>query len=97
MKRLLIAVTIAGIAAPAFAAEPAPTPKQLQARKQAEVIERCQYRAQRAGGADQMAPDGKRGLVKLTDAPPARMERAVNRTINGCPVPVFVNGGAESK
>ena len=97
MTRLVIAFAIAGLTAPAFAAEAPLTAQQLQARKQAELVARCQYAVQPAGAPDQSAPDGKRGMIKLSDAPPARMERAVNRTINGCPVPVYVGRVAERK
>ncbi|MDB5469270.1 MAG: hypothetical protein JWR84_830 [Caulobacter sp.] len=92
MRRLLIAVAIAAIAAPAFAAAPTETDKQARAKQIAEFQAHCQYQAQQAVQRGQPT-----GPMRLTDAPPARMERAVNRRIYGCPAPVIVRYDVEKK
>ena len=92
MRSVLIVLAIAGLAAPAFAAAPTEADKQARAKQIAEFQARCQYQAQRAVQQDQ-----HQGPMKLTEAPPARMERAVNRRIYGCAVPVIVPNGVEGK
>jgi hypothetical protein len=89
MRTILTVLVLAAFAAPAFAAEPAMTLQQLRAKRAAEAA-RCQYQAQPVGEAPRV-----KGPMKLTQAPPARMERAVNRRINGCPVPVIVRHDVE--
>jgi hypothetical protein len=84
MRHILVLLAVAGLAAPAFAAEPEQTREQ-QVRAKAEALARCQYRPERAVNREiPIAPK------RLAEAPPARMELAVNRTVGGCPVPVIV-------
>ena len=92
MRSILTALMLAGLAAPAFAAEPTPVARQTHAQQIAEFQARCAYQAQRAGQTDR-----PKGLIRPTDAPPARMELAVNRRIYGCPVPVIVRNDVEKK
>ena len=92
MRSVLVVLAIASLAAPAFAAAPNDADKQLRARQIAEFQARCQIQLQPA--VNRGAPGGP---MKLTEAPPARMERAVNRRIFGCPVPVIVPNGVEGK
>ena len=89
MRPILVVLALAGLAAPAFAAQPSV----LQARPPADEQARCQrYQPQPAAEA----PRAK-GAMKLTEAPPARMERAVNRRIDGCAVPVIVRYDVEKR
>lgn len=92
MRSILTVLMIAGLAAPAFAAEPTQAEKQTRAKQIAEFQARCQVQAERA---DQPAPP--KGALRLTEAPPAKMEFAVNRRIYGCTVPVYVRNGIEEK
>ena len=93
MRQLLVALAIAGLAAPAFAAEPDMTRAQIKAKRAAEAQARCQrYQAQPAA-----QPPGANGLMKPTESPPARIERAVNRRIDGCVVPVIIRQDAETR
>ena len=91
MRPVLITLTVLSLAAPALAAEvPAPP---TRAKPIAEDQARCQrYQPQPAA----RAPDAD-GLMKPTDAPPARLERAVNRRINGCVVPYIVRYVPENR
>lgn len=92
MRQVLVFLAAAGLAAPAFAAEPEPAREQeARARAAAEALARCQYRPEQAVNrhVPHVAPK------RLAEAPPARMERAVNRTIGGCPVPVIVRHDVE--
>lgn len=93
MRQVLVLLAVAGLAAPAFAAEPKlPRQQQARAKGAAEALARCQY------GPQQAAERGARnGPMRLTEPPPARMERAVNRTVGGCPVPVIVRDDVERK
>lgn len=90
MRSILTVLMIAGLTGPAFAAEPTPAQKQTRAQQIAEFTARCAYQAEQA-----VKRDAPKGPMRLTEAPPARMERAVNRRINGCPVPVIVRNGVE--
>lgn len=91
MRPALIVLAIASLAAPAIAAEPA-TGVQQARLKPSEAEAGCRYQPQQA------VQRGKsNGAIKLADAPPARLERAVNRTIDGCPVPVIVRHDVEKK
>lgn len=86
MRSVPVILAIAGLAAPEDA------DKRLRARQIAEFQARCQIQLQPV--VNRGAPGGP---VKLTEAPPARMERAVNRRIFGCPVPILVPNGVEGK
>lgn len=92
MRSVLVILAIASLAAPAFAAAPNEADKPLRARQIAEFQARCQIQPQPA-----VNRGGPGGPLNLTEAPPARMERAVNRRIFGCPVPVIVPNGVEGK
>ncbi len=92
MRSILTVLIIAGFAAPAFAAEPDLTQQQGRAKWAAEAYARCQYQVERAARVEP-----PKGPIQLADAPAARMERAVNRRINGCPAPVIVRHDVEKK
>ena len=80
-KTILILALLA--ATPAVAQE-APPPKR-DADRQADIEafqQTCQRRLQRTGDSSRAKP--------LNEMKPARFERAVLRTIYGCPVPVYV-------
>jgi hypothetical protein len=91
MRQMLAALVIVGIAAPALAGEPKPAPK-AEPKPVAEAPASCEYRPQQAVLRGQ-----QNRPMRLTEAPRARMERAVNRRINGCVVPVIVPNGVEGK
>ncbi|RYF94807.1 MAG: hypothetical protein EON95_04010 [Caulobacteraceae bacterium] len=88
MRQILVALTLVGLAVPAAAAEP---PLQQQRAKRSLEAARCQKHQ------PQPTAEARRfnGPMKLTQAPPARMERAVNRRFNGCVVPVIVRHDVE--
>lgn len=92
MRSVLILLAITSLAAPAFAAAPDDASKQLRAKQIAEFQARCRLQPQLAVNRGTPSPP-----TRLTEAPPARMERAVNRLIFGCPVPVIVPNGVEGK
>ena len=89
MRQILVALTLVGLAVPAAAAEP--PLQQQRAKRSLEAAARCQkYQPQPTAEARRF-----NGPMKLTQAPPARMERAVNRRFNGCVVPVIVRHDVE--
>lgn len=89
MRQMLVALTLAGLAVPAFAAQPSV----LQARPTAEDQTRCKrYQAEPVA-----EPRPTNRPMKLAEAPPARMERAVNRRIDGCVVPVIIRHDVEKR
>ena len=91
MRQMLTVLALIGFAAPALAAEPKPVPK-VETKQAVEARAACEYRPQQAVLRGQ-----QNRPMRLTEAPPARMERAVNRRINGCVVPVIVPNGVEGK
>ena len=91
MRQMLTVLALIGFAAPALAAEPKPAPK-AETKPVAETPASCEYRPQQA-----ILRGQQNRPMPLTEAPRARMERAVNRRINGCVVPVIVPNGVEGK
>lgn len=89
MRKLIVVLALLSVGAPALAAEPT---QQITAKKAAEVPVQCQYQAQQTVLRGQPVKP-----MRLTEAPPARLEWAVNRTVNGCPVPVIVRYDVEKK
>jgi hypothetical protein len=93
MRTILAVLLVAGFGGPVVAAEPAPGQKQSRAKEIAEYQARCQALIQRAEDTAK-----RKGQVwRPTDAPPARMELAVNRTLFGCLAPVIVRYDVEKK
>lgn len=87
--RLLLGLVLLA-ATPAFAADPVPTPNPVP------LAERdCS--APRAGPVADPAKTQPMRARRLADLPPANLERAVWRRVDGCPVPVIVRYGVDRR